>query len=162
LVPDPPASYSSDTEADSRTVGTGVRINAAAGLHVEDIDFDHNVVYIRRQVRHGKEYDTKTENGERIIDIDPSLSQVLCAYLAGRTSGRVFQARNGSPISDNNLRRRKLQPLLGKLGIPKGGFHAYRAFPRDAVTEARHAGRSANTMDRPLVPADDRSLLPYR
>ncbi len=117
--------------------GTGVRINEAAGLHVEDIDFDHNVVYIRRQVQHGKEYDTKTENGERIIDIDPSLSQVLCAYLAGRTSGRVFQARNGSPISDNNLRRRKLQPLLEKLGIPKSGFHAYR---HSRVTQLRKRG----------------------
>jgi len=117
--------------------GTGVRINEAAGLYVEDIDFDNNVVYIRRQVQRGKEYDVKTDNGYRIIDIDPSLPPVLRFYLAGRTTGRLFQARNGSPISDNNLRRRKLQPLLRKLGIPMGGFHAYR---HSRVTQLRKRG----------------------
>lgn len=106
--------------------GTGVRINEAAGLHVEDLDLDNNVVYIRRSVYHGKELPTKTENGERIVDIDPTLSEVLRQHLAGRTSGRVFEARNGSPISDGNIRRRVLQPLLEKLGIEKAGFHAYR------------------------------------
>ena len=64
--------------------GTGVRINEAAGLYVEDIDFDNNVVYIRRQVQRGKEYDVKTDNGYRVIDIDPSLPPVLRFYLAGR------------------------------------------------------------------------------
>jgi integrase len=117
--------------------GSGVRINEAAGLHVEDLDLKNNIVYIRRTVYRGKEQSPKTENAERIIDIDPSLSDVLRRHLNGRTSGRVFEARNGSPISDGNIRNRVLQPLLKKLGIPKAGFHAYR---HGRVTQLRKHG----------------------
>jgi integrase len=86
------------------------------------------VIYVRRGVVEGLgiEQSTKTENGERIIDIDPELADVLRQHLAGRTSGRVFQSRNGAPIHAGNLRNRMLYPLLDKLGIPRGGFHAFR------------------------------------
>ena len=47
-------------------------------------------------------------------------------HLVGRTSGRVFQASNGAPIHAGNLRKRVLQSLLQKLGIRRGGFHAFR------------------------------------
>ena len=86
---------------------------------------------------HGQELPTKTENGERIIDIDPGLSEVLRQHLGERKSGRVFEARNGSPISDNNIRKRVLQPLLEKLGIAKAGLHAFR---HSRVTVLRKRG----------------------
>jgi integrase len=106
--------------------GTGMRISEAAGLRIDDLDFANCVIYVRRAIVDGIEQSTKTENGDRIIDIDPELAEVLREHLAGRTSGRVFQASNGAPIDDGNLRSRVLHPLLKKLGIPHGGFHAYR------------------------------------
>jgi integrase len=84
------------------------------------------VIYVRRGIVEGVEQSTKTENGERIIDIDPKLAELLHHHLADRKSGRVFQASNGAPIHAGNLRKRVLHPLLAKLGIPRGGFHAYR------------------------------------
>jgi integrase len=106
--------------------GTGIRISEAAGLRVDDLNLTNCVIYIRRGIVEGIEQSTKTENGERIIDIDPELAELLQQHFAGRTSGRVFQASNGAPIHAGNVRNRVLHPLLKKLGIPRGGFHAYR------------------------------------
>ena len=106
--------------------GTGMRISEAAGLRVDDLDLANCVIYVRRGIVEGVEQSTKTENGERIIDIDPKLAELLHHHLADRKSGRVFQASNGAPIHAGNLRRRVLHPLLAKLRIPRGGFHAYR------------------------------------
>ena len=106
--------------------GTGMRISEAAGLRVDDLDLINCVIYVRRGIVEGIEQSTKTENGERIIDIDPELADLLRQHLTGRMSGRVFQASNGGPIHAGNLRKRVLHPLLQKLGIPRGGFHAYR------------------------------------
>ena len=61
-------------------------------------------------------------------------------HLGGRTSGRVFQARNTAPIRAGNIRRRVLHPLLKRLDIPKGGFHAYR---HGRVTYLRKIGTPA-------------------
>jgi integrase len=106
--------------------GTGMRISEAAGLRVDDLDLANCVIHVRRGVVEGIEQSTKTENGERVIDIDPELAGLLRQHLGGRKSGRVFQASNGAPIHAGNLRKRVLHPLLAKLGIPRGGFHAYR------------------------------------
>jgi integrase len=38
----------------------------------------------------------------------------------------LFATRNGTPIEAALILKRKLYPLLNKLGIPKGGFHAFR------------------------------------
>src|SRR5215471_6905502 len=106
--------------------GTGMRIGEAAGLHVDDLDFDNCVIHVRRGVFEGQELSPKTENAEREIDIDSTLNELLQAHLNGRRAGRVFEARNGSPVSSNNIRKRVLQPLLKRLEIPKAGLHAFR------------------------------------
>ena len=106
--------------------GTGMRISEAAGLHVDDLDLTNYVIRVRRGVVEGIEQPTKTPSGERTIDIAPELAVLLQEYLSGRSSGCVFQARNGAPIHGGNIRKRVLHPLLEKLGIPRGGFHAYR------------------------------------
>jgi len=106
--------------------GTGMRISEAAGLRVDDLDLANCVIHVRRGVVEGIEQSTKTDNGERIIDVDPELAELLRQHLAGRTSGCVFQASNGAPIHAGNLRKRVLQSLLEKLGIRRGGFHAFR------------------------------------
>lgn len=106
--------------------GTGMRIGEAAGLHVEDLDLTNDVIYVRRGVWNGREQTPKTENAERAIDIDVTLAEILRQYLQDRKTGRVFQARNGSPICGNNIRKRVLYPLLERLDIPKAGIHAFR------------------------------------
>src|SRR5207302_2630615 len=65
--------------------GTGMRISEAAGLRVDDLDLINCVIYVRRGIVEGIEQSTKTENGERIIDIDPELADLLRQHLTGRT-----------------------------------------------------------------------------
>jgi len=105
---------------------TGMRIGEAAGLHVDDLDLDHLVIYVRRSVWRGQELPPKTETAERQIDIDPLLAQMLREYLGDSQRARLFEARNGAPLSDVNIRNRILHPLLAVLGIPKAGLHAFR------------------------------------
>lgn len=57
--------------------------------------------------------------------ITPELSAMIRTHLGGRTTGYVFETRNGTPLSEDDTRR-KLQSVLNRLGIPKGGLHAFR------------------------------------
>ena len=117
--------------------GTGMRIGEAAGLHVDDLDLDNCVIHVRRAVWNGREQSPKTENAIREIDIDSGLAALLREHIGDRESGRVFEARNGSPVSGNNVLKRVLRPLLQKLGIPKAGLHAFR---HSRVTMLRKRG----------------------
>jgi integrase len=114
-----------------------MRIGEAAGLHVADLDLDNCVIYVRRGVWNGKEQSPKTKNAVRQIDIDSGLADLLRPYLADRRTGRVFAARNCSPISGGNVLKRVLHPLLKRLGIPKAGLHAFR---HSRVTMLRKRG----------------------
>ena len=106
--------------------GTGMRIGEAAGLHVDDLDLDNCVIHVRRGVWNGQEQAPKTKNAVREIDIDPGLAELLRWHIGDKRAGRVFEARNGSPISGNNVLKRVLHPLLKRLGILKAGLHAFR------------------------------------
>jgi len=106
--------------------GTGMRIGEASGLHVNDLDLDNCVIYVRRGVWNGQELSPKTRNAIREIDIDPGLAELLKQHVRDKKAGRVFEARNGSPISGNNVLKRVLHPLLKRLGIPKAGLHTFR------------------------------------
>jgi integrase/recombinase XerD len=106
--------------------GTGMRIGEAAGLHIDDLDLENCVIYVRRGVWNGRELAPKTKNGVREIDIDPGLTETLRQHIGDKRVGRAFEARNGSPISGNNVLKRVLHPLLKRLGIPRAGLHAFR------------------------------------
>jgi integrase len=121
--------------------GTGMRIGEAAGLHLDDLDLDSRVIYVRRSVWNGRELEPKTENSVREIDIDPALVELMREHIGETRRVRVFEARNGSPLSAGNIRKRVLHPLLIKLGIPKAGLHAFR---HSRVTMLRKNGTPAD------------------
>jgi integrase len=117
--------------------GTGMRIGEAAGLYVEDVDIHNQVVHVRRGIWKGQDLTPKTENAIREIDIDDTLTDMLRRFIGERTDGRLFQSRTGTPLADGNVRKRVLQPLLERLGIPKAGLHAFR---HSRGTQLRKAG----------------------
>ena len=121
--------------------GTGMRIGEAAGLHLDDVDFDGGVIYVRRSVWRGRELSPKTENAIRAIDIDPVLAATLREHVGENKRLRLFEARNGSPLHDVNVRNRVLHPILAKLGLPKAGLHAFR---HARVTMLRKNGTPAD------------------
>jgi integrase len=71
------------------------------------------------------EVSVKTKKGYRVVHIEAVLAEMLRQHLGGRTSGRVFQTRNGTPFSKDNVRR-KLHSILGSLKMKRGGLHAFR------------------------------------
>jgi integrase len=53
---------------------------------------------------------------------------MLKTFIGDRTPGLVFQSRNGLPLSQSNISRRHLHPVLKKVGAGKTSFHAFRRF----------------------------------
>ena len=70
----------------------------------------------------------KTKNGKREIDLHTSVAAMLKDFIGERNSGLLFQSRNGKPLSQSNILRRSLHPILAKLNQPKCGAHAFRRF----------------------------------
>ncbi len=104
---------------------TGLRAGEAFGLHVEDLDLPAGRIFVRRSIWHGQETTVKTKQGYRVVSIELALAEMLKQHLNERLSGRVFQTTKGTPFSKDGVRR-KLQTILRKLGLEKGGLHAFR------------------------------------
>jgi integrase len=110
------------------------RIGEAAGLEIKDISPDATTIRIRQSVWSGKKQPPKTHSALREVDLCPSLSAMLKAFIGERKSDLLFQTKNGKPISQSNTLRRSLHPILKKMGQTKTGFHAFR---RCRVTHMR-------------------------
>jgi len=110
--------------------GGGFRAGEAIGIEIDKhISADFRTVKIRQKVRRGKlEHFLKTDAGRRDVDLCSALAEMLKAYVGGRTSGFLFQNKNGNFLSQTNLLRRGLHPALKKLGQPKAGLHSLRRF----------------------------------
>jgi integrase len=104
---------------------TGLRCGEVLGLHLEDLDLSSCRIHVRRSVWRGQEVSVKTKSGNRTVNMEPALAEMLRQHLAGRKSGRVFQTQNGTPFSKDNVRR-KLVSVLDRLGLKRGGLHAFR------------------------------------
>ena len=138
-----------------------MRIGEAAGLHVDDLDLDNCVIYVRRGVWNGQELSPKTRNAVREIDIDPGLAELLSQHVGDKKAGRVFEARNGSPISGNNVLKRVLHPLLKRLGTPEGRASCIPAFAGDDAAEEWHAGGLAEAVDWAFLFANNRPVFTH-
>jgi integrase len=69
----------------------------------------------------------KTKNGKRAVDLSPEVGSLLREYI-GKRNGLVFATRTGQPLSQSNLLKRSLHPLLEGSKIPVCGFHAFRRY----------------------------------
>ncbi len=110
-------------------------------LHVEDILRQPNgtgIVWVRRSVFDGRENTTKSDKS-RFTPIDASVMLELDKHLAGRTTGYIFQTRNGTPLRLSNVLEDSLHPILDELGIPRTGMHALR---RGRISEWVYSGVS--------------------
>jgi integrase len=53
---------------------------------------------------------------------------LLEAFVAERRTGLLFTNRIGNPLSQTNVLRRSLHPILEEFHVEKTGFHAMRRF----------------------------------
>jgi integrase len=106
--------------------GTGLRIEEAFALQVEDIE--GSVIRVRHSMWNGKPYSPKTAAGVREVDITNSLAELLHDHLNGRRTGFVFRTAAGTPLARSNVLRRSLHKILEEMGREKCGFHAFRRY----------------------------------
>jgi integrase len=123
----------------------GTRPSEQLGLKWDDVDFEANLIRIRRaQMRYGALSEmTKTEAGRRDIPMSPMLREMLLAWRVRcpRKDGaleRVFPAPGvprawplpreggGGPLVYGSFRKRYWRPTLKRLGLPPVTPHSAR------------------------------------
>jgi len=108
---------------------TGIRCGEACGLPRRNLLLNVGAIKVDQKVWHGKVETVKSKKGNRLCEISPQLAEHLRRFLGTWRSNRLgllFATRNGTPWDADLVRKRKLYPLLEKLGIERCGFHAFR------------------------------------
>jgi integrase len=108
--------------------GTGLRVGEAFGLEVGHLTGDCKTITVEQSCWEGDIQAPKTKNAYRQVELCDQLAGMLRVFVAERQSGLVFRNRIGLPMSQTNLVRRSLHPILKTLGVEKAGFHAMRRF----------------------------------
>lgn len=100
---------------------TGMRTAEIHGLKWKHIDLDRREILIRETLVNGRTESTKTDGSEREIHISEPAYRALARQKKATVSlsEYVFCARNGSPLSNNNVTKRVWYPLLRHLGLKK-------------------------------------------
>ncbi len=107
----------------------GLRLGEALGIDVKNVSLDGTTIKICQKAWRGEVYNyLKTSNGKREIDLHSSVGAMLRKYIGERKSGLLFCSKAGRPLSQSNILRRTLHPILAELGQPKCGAHAFRRF----------------------------------
>ena len=88
-------------------------------------------ICVRKSVRGTSEQKPKTENAIRSIDVCDSLAIFLKEFVAGRSSGFLFQSDSGLPLLQSNL----LRDWLHKLTVES--FHTFRRFRTSTLRKTR-------------------------
>ena len=132
---------------------SGLRMGEILGLSVSNVSEDGTVLtVVEKAYKNEVQSFLKTKNGKRLVDITPEVGTLLWEFIGDRT-GLVFATRTGKPLSQSNILKRQLHPLLVELGILVCGAHAFRRFRTTHLRKQRapeglvqfwlgHAGKS--------------------
>ena len=112
-------------------LATGMRRGELLGLKWEDIDFDHGVIHIRRQVARlngtVQEAPLKTKNSYRNLSIGADAVELLRQKKEqdNGKSAYVFPSPTGGPLAPDSVLH-MLHRVLERAGLPKIRFHDLR------------------------------------
>jgi integrase len=109
-------------------LGLGLRIGELLPLRLEDLDLEGGWLYVRRDYYRGHLQTPKTARSERQFKLPGFLAGVLGHYLENRRgqSDLLFPNSAGTIFDDRNLIRREVEPVCGRLGVPRFSWHALR------------------------------------
>jgi integrase len=142
------------------TAVLGLRIGEVLALRVSDVNLTRKIVRVRQSVDAATRTVQAVKSTASSADV-PMPSQLearLRAHLKkheGKTD-LLFVNRRGRPFSANKLREKQLHPLLKRLGIPRGGFHAAR---HGATSSLLAAGATPAVVQKQLRHSDARITL---
>ncbi len=141
---------------------TGCRIGEVLGLKTGDLDFNRNVIYIRRSIdsRTKQEQSTKTKNSTGEVPMPDALAKRLRAFLKGKwrenPNRSLFANRNGNAYSVGKVTEYGLWPTQDRVGIPHTGTHAFR---HAAASELLEEGAPLPVVQRQLRHVDAKTTL---
>jgi integrase len=114
---------------------SGLRVGEALALECRH--FDGAAVEVEQAAYRSRIIKPKTKNAYRVIDLDPNVAALLKTYIGKRTTGYIFCSSRAFPMSQSNLLRRELHPVLASLGIPMRGFHSFRRYRNTFLRQSR-------------------------
>jgi integrase len=107
---------------------SGMRLGEILGLNITNVSADGRTITVSDKAYRGEIQDyLKTANGKRIIDVTAKVGKMLREFI-GTRAGLAFATRTGRPLSQSNLLKRHLHPLLEKIEVEDCGFHAFRRY----------------------------------
>jgi integrase len=143
------------------TAVLGLRIGETLALRVSDVDFTAKIVRVRQSVDAATRTvgGVKSEASSADLPLPSQLEARLRTHLQKherKSDDLLFVNRRGRAFSANKLREKQLHPLLVKLGIPRGGFHAAR---HGATSALLADGATPAVVQRQLRHSDPRITL---
>lgn len=132
---------------------TGTRAGEMLGLQWPDVDFERELLHIRRSAWYGHVQTTKGRTSTAPLPLPEHLAEALRKYREQwrpNPNGFLFVTRNNRPPSSNKVVEYGLWPVLDALKIPRCGLHAFRhthtsllldsgATPKVVQEQLRHA-----------------------
>ena len=114
-------------------VMTGMRINEALALCLDDLDFEDKIIHVRHSAYNGKLGTPKSIASAADVAMPAELEKVISEFMESEhyrknPTGLLFANRNDRPYNDGKLREYALRPLLKSLKMYSTGrvFHAIR------------------------------------
>jgi len=108
---------------------TGMRAGEILGLRLEDVDFERETLRVVQTSWCGQIQTAKTPGSEDVLPLPRPLAAILRQHLQAweKNPGQLlFINRHGRPFVAEKVVARHLGPLLARLHIQHGGFHAFR------------------------------------
>jgi integrase len=113
---------------------SGLRVGELLGLKWDDVDFDRNVIHIRRSVVKQRIGPPKTESSQKPVPMDTELANTLwlwkqeSPYHAPSDWVYASPAKKGKqPYWPNSIYRVYINPAAEKIGLTKKiGWHTFR------------------------------------
>lgn len=138
---------------------TGMRAGEVLGLQVDDLDFEHRLLFVRRSAWYGKIQTLKSRCSKGALPLPDPLVRMLKSHLEKWVPNQtklLFANRIGRPMSANKVVQRKLWPILDSLDIPRCGLHAFRHTHSSLLVES---GAPVSVAQAQLRHADPRLTL---
>ncbi len=139
----------------------GLRTSEAVGVAWENLDLPAGVLRVNQSNWRGKLLTVKSKSSNRDLPLPPVLVGMLSDYRPRWKSnafGLLFANAKGQPITSCYVRRDILHPIRERLGIVRGGFHAFR---HGLGTALMQEGANARVVQQQLGHADLRMLARY-
>jgi integrase len=137
----------------------GLRAGEVLGLQWRDVDFERQLLHIRRSAWYGKVQTVKSQASETVLPIPNALVAILKEFRLQwkpNPEGFLFVTRNGRPPSSNNVVEHHLWTILDALEIPRCGLHAFRHSHTALLLDS---GATPKVVQRQLRHADARTTL---